>query len=241
MRDRVRCIVSETASKGQKKAVVLLSGGLDSAVVLFLAKSKGYECHCLNFDYGQRHGVEMAMASKLACLAGSGLETVKLSLPWGGSSLLDKNIVMPSGRKPESIKSSGIPSTYVPARNTIFLSIAASYAEASEADSIFIGAHFEDSSGYPDCRKEYLEAMDRVIKIGTKRGLENNLSLKSPLIGLTKKEIILLGDSLSVPFQHTWSCYKGGKAPCDECDSCILRKKGFKEAAVKDPLKGSLI
>ena len=189
----------------KRKAVVLLSGGLDSAVTLFLAKNKGYECNCLNFDYGQRHGIEMTMAKKLSHLAGAELKTVKLSLPWGGSSLLDKNVALPLGRNPRTIKTSGIPSTYVPARNTIFLGISASYAEAIGADDIFIGAHFEDSSGYPDCRKEYLEAIDHVIKIGTKRGLENRLSLKFPLIGMTKKEIILLGDSLGIPFQYKWS------------------------------------
>lgn len=243
MRDLARCIVNKirgqgSRGKGQGKAIVLLSGGLDSAVVLFFAKSKGYECHCLNFDYGQRHGVEMKMASELARLAEAGLKTVKLSLPWGESSLLDKNMALPSGRKPEAIRSSGIPSTYVPARNTVFLSIAASYAETIGADSIFIGAHFEDSSGYPDCRKRYLEAMDRAIKAGTKRGIEKGLSLKFPLIDMKKKEIILLGDSLGVPFKHTWSCYEGAQAPCGKCDSCILREKGFREAGLKDPAVG---
>ncbi len=223
----------------------MLSGGLDSAVVLYMAKRDGYECRCLNFDYGQRHGIEMAMAKSLARQAGAELEIVKLALPWGGSSLLDKNIAMPSDRAPEAIKNSGIPSTYVPARNSIFLSMAASYAEAIGADVILIGAHFEDSSGYPDCRKRYLEAFDRVIKIGTKRGLERGLSLKFPLIRMTKKEIIRLGNSLGVPFQYTWSCYKGGTArrhaanvPCGKCDSCVLREKGFREAALNDPLTG---
>ena len=222
----------------KKRAVILLSGGLDSAVTLFFAKSKGYDCRCLNFDYGQRHKIEMAMAKRLARQAGAGFETVKLSLPWGGSSLLDKNIAMPSGRTPKAIKSSGIPSTYVPARNTIFLSIAASYAEAIGADAIFIGAHSEDSSGYPDCRKRYLEAFDHVIKIGTKRGLEKGLSLKFPLIDMAKRDIIKLGGSLGVPFQYTSSCYHGAKRLCGMCDSCILREKGFREAALKDPLRG---
>ena len=238
MKDPVQCIMSKIASRGQGKAVVLLSGGLDSAVTLFFAKSKGYECHCLNFDYGQRHGIEMRMAKRLSRFAGAELKTVKLSLPWGGSSLLDKNIALPSGRRPNVIKRSGIPSTYVPARNTIFLSMAASYAEAIGADVIFIGAHSEDSSGYPDCRKEYLKAFDRVIKIGTKRGLEGRLKLEFPLIGMGKKDIIKLGDSLGVPFQYTSSCYRGAKKPCGRCDSCILREKGFREAALKDPLIG---
>lgn len=225
-------------TKQSLKAIVLLSGGLDSAVTLFFAKSKGYECHCLNFDYGQRHKVEMAMAKKLARSAEAGLKTVKLTLPWGGSSLLDKGSAFPKGRKPEEIKASGIPSTYVPARNTIFLSIAASYAEAIGANAIFIGAHVEDSSGYPDCRKKYLEAFDRVIKAGTKLGLEKKLSLEFPLIKMAKKDIIELGRSLQIPFRWTWSCYAGGKEPCGECDSCILREKGFKEAGIRDPIAG---
>jgi 7-cyano-7-deazaguanine synthase len=222
----------------KKKAVILLSGGLDSAVTLFFAKSKGYECYCLNFDYGQRHKIEMAMAKKLAASAGAKLRTMKIGLPWGGSSLLNKSSALPVRRQPEVIKKSEIPSTYVPARNTIFLSLAASYAEAIRADAIFIGAHSEDSSGYPDCRKKYLDAFERVIKIGTKRGIENRLKLEAPLIKMSKKEIIKLGCRLKVPFKYAWSCYKGGSSPCGECDSCVLRAKGFKAAGFKDPFGG---
>jgi 7-cyano-7-deazaguanine synthase len=225
----------------KKKAIVLLSGGLDSAVTLFFAKSKGYKCHCLNFDYGQRHKIEMAMAKKLARAACVGLKTEKIILSWGGSSLLDKKSALPLGRAPEEIRRRGIPSTYVPARNTIFLSIAASYAEAIGASSIFIGAHSEDSSGYPDCRKSYLEAFDRVIRIGTKRGLDGGLGLEFPLIGMAKKNIVKLGKTLDVPFQYTWSCYQGGKLPCGRCDSCVLREKGFKEAGLKDCMPGRVI
>lgn len=218
-----------------KKAVVLLSGGLDSAVTLYRAKRDGYECHCLAFDYSQRHRIELEMAKRIAASTVSSLEIVKLSLPWGGSSLLNTTDSLPTLRSPEAIKNSGIPPTYVPARNTIFLSIAASYAEVIGASAIFIGAHSEDSSGYPDCRKNYLESFDRVLKSGTKRGLEGKLVLKFPLIGMGKKEIIRLGGSLGVPFQHTWSCYAGGEWPCGKCDSCVLRDKGFKEAGMEDP------
>ena len=217
------------------KAVVLVSGGLDSAVTLFLAIKKGYECYPLVFDYGQRHRREIAQAKKIVRASGLKLSVVKLQLPWKGSSLLDKGIKIPQDRTIREIKK-GIPSTYVPARNTILLSIAASFAEAIGARSIFIGAHFEDSSGYPDCRLEYLKAFDKVIRLGTKLGLENKLKLEFPLINRRKSRIIALGLSLKVPFGLTWSCYKGGSEPCMRCDSCILRRKGFREANVKDPL-----
>ena len=218
----------------RRKAVVLFSGGLDSAVTLFYAVKKGYECHCLTFDYGQRHRIEIKRARLIVKAAGSGLKIARLALPWKGSSLLDKKAGLPVDRSIREIKS-GVPSTYVPARNTIFLSMATSYAEAMGADSIFIGAHFEDSSGYPDCRIEYLNAFRGVIRLGTKCGLGGRLSLKFPLIKKTKGQIIKLGQSLGVPFQFTWSCYKGGKKPCMRCDSCILRAKGFREANIKDP------
>jgi 7-cyano-7-deazaguanine synthase len=231
MKNPVRSILN-------KKAVVLLSGGLDSAVTLFFAISKGYKCSCLNFDYGQRHKIEMSMAKRIAKTAGAELVTQRLVFSWGGSSLLDKSSRLPSGRKPGQIKRSGIPSTYVPARNTVFLSIAASFAEGVRADRIFIGAHSEDSSGYPDCRKEYLKAFDRVVKIGTRRGLEGKLKLEFPLIEMSKKDIIKLGDSLGVPFKYTSSCYRGAARPCGKCDSCVLRAKGFSQAGLIDPTVG---
>ena len=217
-----------------KRAVVLLSGGLDSAVTLFYAADKGYKCFALAFDYCQRHNKEITGAKIIARAAKAQFKTVKLILPWKGSSLTDKKIAVPVNRTIEQIKA-GVPSTYVPARNTIFLSIAASYAEVIGAEKIFIGAHSEDSSGYPDCRKDYLKAFDKAIKLGTKSGIEGKLSLGFPLINRNKSGIIKLGVSLGVPFEFTRSCYHAGAKPCGECDSCILRAKGFKEAGIKDP------
>ena len=218
-----------------RKAVVLLSGGLDSAVALYIAKKRGYDCHCLSFDYGQRHRREINSSKLIAKRQGAVLHLVKLRLPWKGSSLLDKKERLPFNRTTKEINSK-VPSTYVPSRNTIFLSVASSLAEAIKARAIFIGAHYEDSSGYPDCRKDYLEAFSKVIKLGTKAGIEGALTLEFPLINKGKSDIIKAGKALGVPFELTWSCYEGGKTPCFGCDSCILRAKGFKEAGIKDPL-----
>jgi queuosine biosynthesis protein QueC len=177
----------------------------------------------------------MRSAALIAEKAGATIKTVKLDLPWKGSSLVDRNAQLPTGRTIAEIEG-GIPSTYVPARNTVFLSMAASYAEAIGAEAIYIGAHSEDSSGYPDCRKGYIEALDRAMRLGTKAGIEGRLTLKSPLIEKTKKDIIETGQRLKVPFELTWSCYRGGSRPCMECDSCILRAKGFREAGLIDPI-----
>lgn len=218
-----------------RKAVVLLSGGLDSAVALYIAKKRGYDCHCLSFDYGQRHKKEIAAAAEIAKKAGAILHAAKLELSWKGSSLLDRKKKLPFDRTIKEINSV-IPSTYVPSRNTIFLSMASSLAEAIKARAIFIGAHYEDSSGYPDCRKDYLEAFRKVMALGTKAGREGKLTLEFPLINKGKSDIIKTGRALGVPFELTWSCYEGGKTPCLRCDSCILRAKGFLEAGIKDPL-----
>jgi 7-cyano-7-deazaguanine synthase len=217
----------------KRKAVVLLSGGLDSTVTLYLAMKDGYECECLTFDYGQRHKNEVDRAAKIAGHAGVRHHIVKLEFPWKGSSLVDKSVNVPSGRSRSQI-GSDIPSTYVPARNTIFLSIAASCAEATGSSLVYIGAHSEDSSGYPDCRKEYLEAFDRAIMLGTREGSAGRLRMRFPLISKTKKEIIRLGAALGAPLQYTWSCYQAEAAPCGVCDSCVIRARGFEEAGIED-------
>ncbi len=219
-----------------KKAVVLLSGGLDSSTVLFLARKEGYSCRCLIFDYGQRHNREITAARKIAQIAKCKAQILKIVLPWKGSVLLDKNIPFNSITQ-ELNNSITIPNTYVPARNTIFLSYAVSFAEATHSQAIFIGANAIDYSGYPDCRPEYFKVFNGLIKCGTKIGVEDKpIVIKTPLINKTKAQIIKLGSRLKVPYEFTWSCYKGGKTPCLICDSCRFRKKGFDEAGIEDPL-----
>ena len=217
-----------------RRAVVLLSGGLDSAVALYLAKAKGFECNCLTFDYGQRHHREIKQALKVAKAARASAKVIKISLPWNGSSLLDKKlgVTRSLGHK----VTSKIPNTYVPARNIIFLSFALSYAEAIGAKTIFIGAHAQDYSGYPDCRPEFYRAFNIAAKRGTKAGVENNpVKIETPLIDKNKAQIIKLGVKLSVPFELTRSCYGETKTVCGKCDSCYYRAKGFKEAGLIDP------
>ncbi len=224
----------------KKTAVVLLSGGLDSATCLFWAKKQGFNCHCLIFDYGQRHKKEIQQAAKIAKTAKCKYQIVKISFPWKGSSLLDKNIKVPMSSFKLSASSiqhaSVIPSTYVPARNTIFLSFALSFAEAIKAQAIVIGANALDYSGYPDCRPGYFQAMQKMANLATKAGVEGKkIKILTPLLHKTKAQIIRLGNSLKVPYQLTWSCYRGGTSPCGTCDSCILRAKGFREAGQSDP------
>ena len=215
-----------------KKAIVLLSGGIDSAVTLYLAKKLKFRVTSLIFDYGQKHRKEIEFAKKIARITKCPYRLIKLGFPWKGSSLLDKKSSVPVGRSFKEIKRN-IPSTYVPARNLIFLSVAASFAESIRAQAIFIGAHTEDYSGYPDCRKAFFDIFKKAITEGTKGG--KHIKIYTPLIDKAKKEIIKTGLRLKVPFKFTWSCYKGGKKPCGVCDSCLFRKKAFKELGIKDP------
>ena len=220
-----------------KKAVVLLSGGLDSATSLYFAKNKGFECVCLIFRYGQRHVKEIAAAKKIARRARCRWQVVTLSLPWKGSSLLDREMKIPVATTSQGHHVTSVPNTYVPARNIIFLSFALSYAEASGARTIFIGANAIDYSGYPDCRPEFYRAFVKAAQLGTKTGIEGfPIKIITPLITKTKARIIKLGMKLRVPYELTWSCYKGALVPCGECESCRFREKGFSEAGIEDPV-----
>ncbi len=217
-----------------KKAVVLLSGGLDSAVALYLAKSQGYKLHALSFDYGQRHDRELQAAKAIAKKAGAAdhqVVTLKLD-KWGGSSLTDKNMEVENG----NVNRDDIPVTYVPARNMVFLSVAASLAEAIGAQDIFIGVSEVDYSGYVDCRQEFIDGMEKAINLGTVMGAEKNQPIKihAPFVHKTKAEEIKIGVELGVDFGLTWSCYRGGEKPCGTCDSCLLRAKAFAEAEIID-------
>jgi 7-cyano-7-deazaguanine synthase len=226
-------------SKVTKYAVVLLSGGLDSAVTLAKAKEDGYEVYPLTFDYGQRHDKELQSAQKIALHYNVPKHMIfKLDLTQiGGSALTDKTIQVPRIQDAKDIGSI-IPITYVPARNTIFLSIALGYAESVGANSIYIGANALDYSGYPDCRPEFFEAFQKVSELGTKKGIEGNpIKIIYPLIDLTKAEIVKMGRRLDVPLHLTWSCYNGEDKACRKCDSCILRLKGFSEAGYEDPIE----
>ncbi len=217
-----------------KKAVVLLSGGLDSAVALYLAKSEGFEVHALSFDYGQRHDRELNAAKAISAAAQvteHRLAVINMG-QWGGSSLTDKSMSVENG----DVSRTDIPVTYVPARNMVFLSLAASYAEAIGAQDIFIGVSEVDYSGYVDCRQEFIDSMQETINKGTVMGAVKNLPIRihAPFINKTKSDEIVLGMQLGVDFGLTWSCYRGGEKPCGECDSCLLRAKAFSEAGYTD-------
>ncbi|MGH9589818.1 MAG: 7-cyano-7-deazaguanine synthase QueC [Terracidiphilus sp.] len=225
--------------EAKKKAVVLLSGGLDSATVLAIARSEGYEAYALSFSYGQRHAWELESARKVAAAIGAAehrIAAIDLRV-FGGSALTDA-IDVPKGRDMYEM-AHGIPVTYVPARNTIFLSFALAWAEVLEANDIFIGVNALDYSGYPDCRSEFIEAFERMANLATKAGVEGrqNLTIHTPLIAMTKAQIIRRGIELGVDYGLTSSCYDPSATGehCGQCDSCLLRAKGFYECGIADP------
>jgi len=223
------------------RAVVLLSGGLDSTTVLAIAKTAGYETYALSFSYGQRHSWELECARKVATAASvKDHRIAQIDLRVFGGSALTADIGVPKGRSLEEMSES-IPVTYVPARNTIFLSFALAWAEVLGSSDIFIGVNALDYSGYPDCRPEFIEAFERMANLATKAGVESRLNLKihTPLISLSKSEIISKGLALGVNYGLTSSCYDPSPSgePCGVCDSCLLRQKGFRENGLIDPLK----
>ncbi len=217
-----------------KNAVVLLSGGLDSATVLAMARAQGFACHALSVDYGQRHLAELAAAQRIAQMLGAREHrTINIDLTgFGGSALTDRNIAVPEQ------PGEGIPLTYVPARNTIMLSLALAWAEVLGAQDIFIGVNAVDYSGYPDCRPAYIEAFERMANLATKAAIEGlPLTIHAPLLHLSKAEIIRQGTSLGVDYAQTVSCYQADEAgrACGVCDSCRLRRAGFEAAGLVDP------
>jgi len=217
-----------------KKAIILFSGGLDSTTCIAIAKSQDYECYALSFSYGQKHSSELEAAKRIANNADIKLhKIIDLDLgSFGGSALTDDSIEVPTE------ETEGIPVTYVPARNTVFLSVALAWAEVLEADAIFAGVNAVDYSGYPDCRPEYINAFQQMADLATKAGIEGKgVQILTPLISLTKVEIIKMGESLGVDYSQTVSCYQADKQgrACGKCDSCSIRKKAFKEALNADP------
>jgi len=222
-----------------KKAVVLISGGLDSATTAAIAKFEGYEIYALSFDYGQRHAREIESARAVAeSLRAADHLTISFDMRKIGASALTADIDVPVDRGDDEI-SSGIPITYVPARNTIFLAFALSYAESIGAEDIFVGVNQIDYSGYPDCRSEFIAAFENLANLATKAGVEgkSRFRIRTPLIRLTKAEIIGRGLELGVDYSLTWSCYQGGQRACGRCDSCKLRLAGFADAGARDPLE----
>ena len=224
----------------KRKAVVLLSGGLDSATALAIAVSEGFDAHAISFRYGQRHAVELECAARVAAALGAREHVVvDFDLRTFGGSALTADIDVPKNRAPSDI-AHGIPVTYVPARNTIFLSFALAFAETRGATDVFLGVNALDYSGYPDCRPEFIAAFERMANLATRAGVEGArpFVLHTPLIALTKADIVRRGRSLGVDFSLTCSCYDPAPdgAPCLRCDACLLRRKGFAEAGVADPL-----
>jgi 7-cyano-7-deazaguanine synthase len=221
-----------------KKAVVLLSGGLDSTTVLAMAHAEGYELHALAFAYGQRHEREVEAARAVAQHYGVVQQkTVHIDLRAFGGSALTAEIEVPHERSLDDM-AHDIPITYVPARNTIFLSFALAYAEVNEADDIFLGINAIDYSGYPDCRPEFLEAYERMANLATRATTQDGrtMHIHAPLLHMSKAEIVRKGTELGVPYELTWSCYEGRERACGVCDSCQLRLNGFAEAGLRDPI-----
>jgi 7-cyano-7-deazaguanine synthase len=235
------CPAGRISSSATRKAVCLLSGGLDSATCLALARRDGFECYALSFDYGQRHGVELKSAAQVAARLGAERHLVmRFDLRRFGHSALTSEVDVPKGRTVEEM-SHDIPITYVPARNTIFLSFALAWAEVLEASDIFIGVNALDYSGYPDCRPEFIDAYARMANLATKAGVEGStrITIHTPLLQFSKAEIVRLGAKLGLDFGLTHSCYDPAAdgRPCGACDSCLLRRKGFEEAGLADPLE----
>lgn len=223
-----------------KKAVVILSGGLDSTTCMGIAKDQGYELYPITFDYGQRHRIEIDNARKVSDYYGVSQrhKIIKLDFlrDFGGSALTDEQIAVPDMTK-EGAQDGEIPVTYVPGRNLLFLSIATSYAEVTGSRAIYIGVNALDYSGYPDCRPEFIHKVEEVIALATKAGVEgSDIRIETPLISMSKAEIITEGTRLQVPYHLTTSCYNGKEQACGVCDSCRLRLKGFAEAGLQDPV-----
>lgn len=226
-------------NKNRRRAVVLVSGGLDSAVVLAAARRKGFECHALSFDYGQRHKVELAAAQRVCATLGAASHRVlKLDLRAVGGSALTADIAVPKNRD-EAAMAASVPVTYVPARNTVFLSFALALAEVIGARDIFIGVNAVDYSGYPDCRPAFIAAFEKLARLATKAGAAGaKFAVRAPLLRLGKGEIVRLGLKLGVDFSLTHSCYDPQKKlACGRCDSCRLRLRGFAQAKVADPIR----
>ncbi len=226
-----------------KKAIILLSGGLDSITCVAIAQSQGYAVHALSFDYGQKHNVELECAKKIAKtmnVSEHRIAKIDLGSLFGGSALTDDNFNVPEPKNVDEIGKTGVPITYVPARNTIFLSYALAYAEVINACDIFIGVNALDYSGYPDCRPEYIRSFETMANLATKIGIEGGrINIQSPLEKLTKAEIIKLGTKLGVDYSLTSTCYNADShgTACGKCDACLLRLEGFKQAGLQDPIQ----
>jgi 7-cyano-7-deazaguanine synthase len=222
-----------------REVIVLLSGGLDSSTVLAMAKESGFEVVVLTFDYGQRHSRELESARRIAKHFDA-KEHIMIPLNLGRylrSSLTRRSMEVPKGRTAEEM-GSGVPDTYVPSRNIVFLAIAASIAESRGAEAVFIAANSVDFSGYPDCTPQFIKAFQKALDVGTKSGMEGHgVRVEAPLLNMSKSEIVREAVRLKVPLELTWSCYEGGMKACGRCDSCLLRLKGFSEAGLEDPIQ----